>query len=65
MFRNASVLLINKIDLLQHVNCNLAELKSNALHINPKLQVFETSCTTEQGIDEWCVWLEKQVISKK
>jgi hydrogenase nickel incorporation protein HypB len=65
MFRNASVLLINKIDLLQHVNCNLAELKSNALHINPKLHVFETSCTTEQGIGEWCVWLEKQVKSKK
>ncbi|MCX6122259.1 MAG: hydrogenase nickel incorporation protein HypB [Ignavibacteriales bacterium] len=59
MFRNASVLLINKIDLLPYVNCNLAELKANALKINPTLKVFETSCTTNYGIAEWCHWLEK------
>jgi hydrogenase nickel incorporation protein HypB len=63
MFRNASVLLINKIDLLPYVNCNITELKNNALRINPTLHVFETSCTTKQGIDEWCTWLENQVKS--
>ena len=63
MFRNASVLLVNKIDLLPYVNCNITELKNNALRINPALHVFETSCTTKQGIDEWCTWLENQVQS--
>ncbi len=58
MFRNASVLLINKIDLVPYVNCNLAALKSNALQINPHLQVFETSCTTNAGMAEWCGWLK-------
>ena len=61
MFRNASVLLVNKIDLLPYVNCNITELKNNALRINPALNVFETSCTTKQGIDVWCAWLEDQV----
>jgi hydrogenase nickel incorporation protein HypB len=61
MFRNASVLLVNKIDLLPYVNCTITELKNNALRINPTLDIFETSCTTKQGIDEWCAWLEKQV----
>jgi hydrogenase nickel incorporation protein HypB len=61
MFRNASVLLINKIDLLPYVNCNITGLKSNALRINPALHVFETSSTTKQGIDVWCTWLENQV----
>jgi hydrogenase nickel incorporation protein HypB len=61
MFRNASVLLINKIDLLPYVNCKLSELKNNALRINPALNVFETSCTTKQGIDIWCDWLMEQV----
>jgi hydrogenase nickel incorporation protein HypB len=61
MFRNASVLLINKIDLLPYVTCNIAELKSNALKINPALTVFETSCTTNQGIADWCHWLEQRV----
>ena len=58
MFRNASVLLINKIDLIPYVNCDLAALKSNALQINPHLLVFETSCTTNAGIAEWCAWLK-------
>ena len=61
MFRNASVLLVNKIDLLPYVNCNITKLKNNALQINPALNVFETSCTTKQGIDVWCAWLESQV----
>jgi hydrogenase nickel incorporation protein HypB len=58
MFQHASVLLINKIDLLPYVNCNLNALKANALKINPTLQVFETSCTTKAGIAQWCSWLE-------
>lgn len=60
MFRRASVLLINKIDLLPYVNCNLAALKQNALNINPALKVFETSCTNGTGIEAWCDWLQEQ-----
>ncbi len=60
MFRNASVLLVNKIDLVPYVNCNPAALRSNALQINPHLQIFETSCTTKEGIAEWCGWLKSK-----
>jgi hydrogenase nickel incorporation protein HypB len=63
MFRNASVLIINKIDLLPYVNCDLATLRRNALQINPSLRVFETSCTTKAGIDAWCDWLMQKVTS--
>jgi len=65
MFRNASALIINKIDLLPYVDCNLEELKSNALRINPALKVFETSCKTRQGIAEWCAWLKERLADKK
>ena len=57
MFRNAAILLINKIDLLPYVNCDLATLRKNALEINPALQVFEMSCRTGEGIPPWCDWL--------
>jgi len=57
MFRNASVLIINKIDLLPYLKVDLATLRKNALSINPSLKVFETSCTTGAGIEEWCEWL--------
>ena len=61
MFMNSSVLIINKIDLLPYVNCNLDVLKKNALQINPDLKIFETSCTSKEGIKEWCEWIEENV----
>ena len=60
MFRNASVVVINKTDLLPYVPCDLAALRRNALQINPELRVFETSCTTGAGIAEWCEWIAAQ-----
>ncbi len=61
MFRNASVLVINKLDLLPYVDCDLAALRRNALAINPKLRVFELSCRSGEGMPEWCAWLRAQV----
>ncbi len=58
VFRRASVLVVNKIDLLPYVNCSLETLRENALSINPDLRIFETSCTTRAGIPEWCEWLK-------
>ena len=60
MFRNASVLIINKIDLLPYVNCSVQKIKENALAINPELKIFETSCTTDAGIADWCNWILAQ-----
>lgn len=60
MFHNSAVLIINKIDLIPYVNCNLDVLRGNALKINPALKVFEISCFTGAGIPEWCNWLRKK-----
>ncbi len=64
MFRNASVLIINKTDLLPYLNCSIDALKLNALSINPSLEIFETSCTTGKGIAPWCRWLEKRSVKQ-
>jgi len=61
MFRNASALIINKTDLVPYVNCSLETLMKNALSINPSLKIFKTSCTTDEGIDEWCGWIESKI----
>lgn len=63
MFLNASMLLINKIDLLPYIDCNLNELRKNALKINPSLKVLAVSSKTGEGIDEWCSWLESKIIN--
>jgi len=61
MFRNASALIINKIDLVPYVNCSPALIEKNALSINPSLKIFKTSCTTDEGIEEWCSWIESKI----
>lgn len=63
MFRNASVLIINKIDLVPYLPCSIHDLRSNALRVNPSLRIFETSGTTGSGVEEWCRWLEEKVSS--
>lgn len=62
MFMNSEVLVINKIDLLPYVNCSIKDLRSNALKINPRLKIFETSCTSGAGINKWCSYLEDSII---
>ena len=53
------VLVVNKIDLLPYVPCDIKALKANARQVNPELRIFETSCTTGDGIAGWCEWLRK------
>lgn len=64
MFRAASVMIINKIDLLPYVDCSIETLEANALKINPALKVFRMSCRTAEGVREWCDWLTRQVRSR-
>jgi hydrogenase nickel incorporation protein HypB len=65
MFRNASVLVINKIDLLPYVPCDVEALTANARQINPDLRIFQTSCTSGAGIAEWCEWLLAETAARR
>jgi hydrogenase nickel incorporation protein HypB len=60
MFRNASVLVINKMDLAPYLDADPDVLEQHARRINPSLTVFRTSCRTGAGIDAWCAWLTAQ-----
>jgi hydrogenase nickel incorporation protein HypB len=64
MFRKASVVLINKIDLLAYTNFNMDKVKKDSLNINPNLKIFEISCQTGEGLDNWFDWLKEQVKNK-
>lgn len=65
MFRESSVMLINKTDLLAHTDFKLDDARSNALKINPHLAVFPISCTTGEGIDAWIEWLVEELAKKR
>jgi len=61
IFRNSSAMIINKIDLVPYVNSSVEDIKTNAKSINNKLDVFEVSCKTAEGIEDWCNWLLNQI----
>ncbi|GHO42591.1 hypothetical protein KSX_07540 [Ktedonospora formicarum] len=61
MFTLARAVVINKLDLLPHVNFDLAKVKRQVLAINPDMRIFEISCRTGEGLDEWCEWLLTEV----
>lgn len=66
MFREADVLIINKMDLLKHTNFDVKEAEGNALKINPSLKVFRISCAARpQGLKGWLEWLMKCLEAKK
>jgi hydrogenase nickel incorporation protein HypB len=65
MFRRSSVMVINKIDLLEHCDFDMDTVKENALTINGNLTMFELSCRNEQGMLDWYEWLKKLVNAKK
>ena len=60
MFRASNVMIINKIDLLDYVDFDLKSVREHALTINPDLEIFELSCTTGEGLDNWINWLKNQ-----
>jgi hydrogenase nickel incorporation protein HypB len=60
IFLNADVVLINKIDFLPYVDFNMKLFRETLLNLNPKLKIFEISCKTNSGIDDWCAWLESE-----
>ena len=57
MFRESSALVLNKIDLLPYVNTDINKMRNDSLALNPKLKIFEVSCATGAGIDQWAQWL--------
>lgn len=57
MFQESSVLIINKIDLKDYLDVSIDKIKKDAQFLNPKIKIFEVSCKTGQGIDEWTNWL--------
>jgi hydrogenase nickel incorporation protein HypB len=57
MFRESSALVLNKVDLLPYMNTDIAKMRNDSLALNPDLTIFEVSCATGAGIDQWAQWL--------
>jgi len=57
MFRSVDLVVINKIDLLPHLEFDLDLFLDNLRAINPGVQTIMTSARTGEGVPAWCEWL--------
>jgi hydrogenase nickel incorporation protein HypB len=60
MFRAADVMILNKVDLLPHVDFDVARAIGNARAVNPEITVFRLSAKTGEGLDAWYGWLRRE-----
>ena len=59
MFRRATLMLLNKIDLLPHLEFDPGLCIAYARRTNPELEVIGVSATTGEGMDPWLAWLSR------
>ncbi len=57
LFAAASLMVINKVDLLPHLQFDVAACIAAARQVNPAIEVLLVSATTGQGLDAWLDWL--------
>lgn len=65
MFRISDVALLNKIDLVPHLDYDKEKAIRFIKQVNPGIPVFELSGRTGQGMDLWLDWIREQVAQKK
>ncbi len=65
MFHRSNLILINKIDLLSHLDFNMQQAKKETKDVNPHADVIDLSCKTGEGLEQWIQWLDKRIEKKK
>ena len=60
MFRAAGLMILNKIDLLPHVDFDVSRAIANAAQVNPAITALELSARTGEGLDGWYAWLRRE-----
>jgi hydrogenase nickel incorporation protein HypB len=61
MFHNSTVMLLNKTDLLPHLDFDVEKCKEYARRINPAIIIIEVSARTGEGMETWYRWLGEGV----
>jgi hydrogenase nickel incorporation protein HypB len=57
MFRACDLVIVNKIDLLPHLDVSVERLLANVEAVHPGVPTMLVSARTGEGIDEWREWL--------
>ena len=59
MFRAADLMLLNKIDLLPHLDFDVGAALGFARRVNPEIRVIRVSASSGEGMGEWLAFLRE------
>ena len=57
--RKSTALVVTKLDLLPHINCDVNRMESDARTVHPELECFRVCAQTDEGINEFLSWIMK------
>jgi len=57
IFRASEIMILTKIDLLPYINFDVHRCIEYAKQVNPKMQIFQVSATTGEGLEDWYNYL--------
>lgn len=60
MFQAASLMLLNKCDLLPYVDFDVERAIANARRVNPAIEIISLSARTGEGFDAWLAWIVRE-----
>ncbi|MDY6781707.1 MAG: hydrogenase nickel incorporation protein HypB [Cyanobacteriota bacterium] len=60
MFRASKAMVLTKLDLLPYVPFDVARCVEYARQVNPRIQIFQVSAMSGEGLEEWYHWLESE-----
>jgi hydrogenase nickel incorporation protein HypB len=59
LFREAKTVLLNKTDLIPYTNFNINNFRKDLFNINARINLFEISCTSGDGLEDWFDWISE------
>ena len=65
MFSESDVVLVNKIDLLPYLEFNIPAFHKAVSGLNPEVKIFQVSCKTGEGLEDWLSWLQNEIKKMK
>jgi hydrogenase nickel incorporation protein HypB len=60
MFKHADLVLLTKVDLMPHLDVNLAAIEDALARVMPAPRMIRISARTGEGVNDWLQWLEAQ-----
>jgi len=65
MFAASDLVLINKIDLLPHLDVDMAAIVDNVRKVNPVAEILQLSARSGDGMDAWLAWVDREAATAR